>query len=84
MTPTQARLDAYYAAELRILTAGFSVRYDLRQRQEAELGEIRKAIAQLELRVAQEQSPGRAGSLRYSTVVFNGSRGVEGGGRDGC
>lgn len=73
MTTTQQRLDTYLAAEARILTAGFSVRYDLRQRQEAELAEIRKAIKELEARLAAEQGR-RSGSssLSHRRVVFHG------------
>ncbi|MFN3310100.1 MAG: hypothetical protein ACK40R_00140 [Thermomonas sp.] len=71
MTDTQARLDAYKAAELRILTAGFSWRYDIRQRQEAELSEIRKAIAQLTAQLSAEQGRSTSSSsLRARTVVF--------------
>jgi len=72
MSTTQQRLDAYLAAEARILTAGFSVRLDLRQRQEAELAQIRAGIRELEARLAAEaagiQSSGS--SLRYKTAVF--------------
>ncbi len=72
MSTAQERLDLYLAAEARILTAGFSVRLDLRQRQEAELTEIRKAIAQLQKDVAAEQGkPSSTGSLRYKTAVFS-------------
>ncbi|WP_298580560.1 hypothetical protein [uncultured Luteimonas sp.] len=72
MSTAQERLDLYLAAEARILTAGFSWRLDIRQKQEAELAEIRKAIASLQREVAAEQCrhPGR-GSLRYVTTVFN-------------
>lgn len=73
MSTTQQRLDLYLAAEARILTAGFSIRYDVRQRQEAELAEVRKAITALQSQLAAEQG-GRgssAGSLRYKTAVFN-------------
>lgn len=72
MSNTQQRLDAYLAAEARILAAGFSVQYDTRRRQEAELAEIRKAIAALQADLAAEQSrhPAR-GSLRFVTTVFN-------------
>ncbi|MDH7453571.1 hypothetical protein QF205_10905 [Luteimonas composti] len=72
MSTAQERLDLYLAAEARILTAGFSVQLDVRRRQEAELAEIRKAIASLQREVAAEQGPrpGR-GSLRYVTTVFN-------------
>ncbi|MGV8959214.1 MAG: hypothetical protein ACOH1V_02345 [Stenotrophomonas sp.] len=74
MTTTQQRLDNYYAAEERILTAGFSVRLDVRSRQEAELSEIRKAINALESKLANEtgKRSSSAGSLRYRTAVFSG------------
>ena len=73
MSNTQQRLDAYYAAEVRILTVGLRWRLDIRQRQEAELAEIRKAITALEAKLAAEQGK-RSGSssLRYRPVVFNG------------
>ncbi len=72
MSTTQQRLDAYYAAEVRILTAGLSWRLDIRQRQEAELAEIRKAITALEGKLATEQGQRSGGSsLRYRTAVFN-------------
>lgn len=72
MSTTQERLDAYYAAEARILSAGFSLRLDQRHRQEAELAEIRKGIATLKRELAAEQGAGKnLGSLSYKTVVFN-------------
>lgn len=72
MSTAQARLDLYLAAEARILTAGFSVQLDQRRRQEAELAEVRKAIAALQREVAGEQAPRRGmGSLGYVTTVFN-------------
>lgn len=72
MSTAQERLDLYLAAEARILTAGFSVRLDIRQRQEAELAEIRKAIRALQSEVASEVAPRPArGSLGYVTTVFN-------------
>lgn len=69
---TQQRLDNYLAAEARILTRGFSMRHGERQRQEAELAEIRKAIVQLKAELASETNtaPVRS-SLRYHTTVFN-------------
>lgn len=70
MSTTQQRLDNYLAAEARILTRGFSTRYDVRQRQEAELSEIRKAIKELKNELAAQQGRGH-GSLRYKSVVFN-------------
>lgn len=72
MSNTQARLDLYLAAEARILTAGFSIQMDTRRRQEAELAEIRKAIAQLKAELVTESGLGPArGSLRYRSAVFN-------------
>lgn len=73
MTNTQQRLDAYLAAEARILSVGFSVRFAERQRQEADLAAIQKQIEKLEAQLAAEQ--GRrtgASSLRHRTVVFSG------------
>lgn len=73
MSNTQQRLDAYLAAEARILSAGFSVRLSERQRQEAELATIQKAIKELEARLAVETGGGSSskGSLRYRTAVFS-------------
>ena len=69
---TQQRLDNYLAAEARILTRGFSLRFGERQRQEAELAEIRKAIAQLQAQLTSETRPMPVrSSLRYHTTVFN-------------
>lgn len=71
MSTTQERLDLYLAAEARILTAGFSVRLSERQRQEAELETIRKAIVALKKELAAEQGGGlSSGSLHYKTAVF--------------
>lgn len=69
-TPAQQRLNNYLAAEARILTAGLSWRLDIRQKQEAELAEIRKGIRECQMQVAAEQ--GRRSShsgLRGVTVV---------------
>ena len=71
MPTPQERLDLYYAAEARILSAGFSVRYDVRQRQEAELAQIRKGIAQLEAQIGGGKGGAGRGSLRYRTAVFS-------------
>ena len=69
---TQQRLDNYLAAEARSLTRGFSLRFGERQRQEAELAEIRKAIAQLQAQLTSETGPMPVrSSLRYHTTVFN-------------
>lgn len=71
MSTAQQRLDLYLAAEARILTAGYSWRLDIRQKQEAELAEIRKAITALQRDIAGELTPSPArGSLRYVTTVF--------------
>lgn len=70
MSIAQQRLDAYLAAEARILNAGFSVQLGERRRQEAELERIQIAIKELEARVAQESGTAR-GSLSYRSVVFN-------------
>lgn len=70
MTDTQARLDAYKAAELSVLK-GQSVRYGERMLTMADLSEIRKAIAQLTAQLSAEH--GRAttrSSLSARTVTF--------------
>ena len=72
MSITQQRLDAYVAAEARILVRGNSIRLGERQRQDAELETIRKAIVQLQGQLAREASTGAGGgSLRYRTAVFD-------------
>lgn len=73
MTNTQQRLNAYLAAEARILSVGLSIRFGERQRQEAELASIQKQIRELEAQLKVEQGV-RTGSssLRHRTVVFNG------------
>jgi hypothetical protein len=70
MSDTQARLDAYLAAELRILAQGQSLRLSERQLQNAELETIRKAIVQLKRELAAESGAATGGSLRYRTAVF--------------
>lgn len=72
MSTTQQRLDNYLAAEARILQKGFSLQYEARRRQEAELSDIQKAIRELKAELAAEQGTSRLGSLRYKTVVFGG------------
>ena len=70
MTDTQARLDAYKAAELAVLK-GQSVRFGERQLTRADLAEIVKAITKLEAQL-QREAAGAAGrgGLRYQTAVF--------------
>jgi hypothetical protein len=71
MSSTQERLDAYKAAEARILAGGQSLRYAERQLQQAELAEIRKAIAGLEAQLQRETAAAaRRGGLRQTTAVF--------------
>lgn len=70
MTDTQARLDAYKAAELSVLK-GQSVRYGERMLTMADLSEIRKAIAQLTAQLSAEQGRSTTrSSLSARTVVF--------------
>lgn len=72
MSTTQQRLDAYLAAELKVLR-GQSVRLGDRDLTRADLAEIRKAINQIKAELAAETGqlgPSR-GSLRYRTAVFN-------------
>lgn len=73
MSDTQQRLDAYKQAELRILARGQSSRYEQRQIDQAQLADIRKAIRELEAKLAAEQggnSAGVVGSLSFATVSF--------------
>lgn len=70
----QSRLDAYLAAEARILSAGQSWRMggggNDRQQQQAELAEIRKGIRECQAQLAQLRNGGRSvGGLRGVTVV---------------
>lgn len=72
MSITQTRLDTYVAAEARILARGAGMRFGERQKQEAELETIRKAIAQLQQQLARETAAAAGhGSLRAKTVVFS-------------
>lgn len=71
MSDTQTRLDAYKAAEARILSGGQSLRLAERQQQQAELAEIRKAIDKLEAKLAGEvASLSGRGGLSFHTAVF--------------
>lgn len=66
----QQRLNNYLAAEARILTAGLSWRLDIRQRQEAELADIRKGICECQMLVDAEQGRhSNRSSLRSTTMV---------------
>ena len=72
MSDTQARLDAYKAAELAVLK-GQSVRFGERQLNLADLAEIRAAIKDLTQQVQAEQGMSSSGSsLRFKTAVFCG------------
>lgn len=57
MSDTQTRLDAYKAAELKILD-GQSVEMNGRRLAYADLQEVRRAITQLERKLAREATPG--------------------------
>ena len=70
-TINQQRLDAYIAAEAKILS-GQSVRLGDRHLQRADLAEVRKEIALLQTAVAREAAAlsGRGG--RFSQADFGG------------
>lgn len=70
---TQARLEAYEAAELKILK-GQAVRFGDRQLQMADLGEVRRAISDLKAQLAREQQASRGhSSIGYSVADFTGA-----------
>lgn len=70
---TQARIEAYEAAELKILK-GQSVRFGERQLQMADLGEVRRAISDLKAQLARENLAVRgASSIGYSVADFTGA-----------
>ena len=64
----QQRREAYLAAELRILSAGQEGTIATRRRREAELAEIRKAITELDARIASLKDTA-SGSSRLITVI---------------
>lgn len=64
----QQRLDAYLAAEVRILAAGQEGTVATRRRRDAELAEIRRAISDLQTEVANLQNAS-TGLSRLHTVV---------------
>ena len=64
----QSRLDAHLAAELRILSAGQEGTIATRRRREAELADIRKAIADLQAEIANLQGAA-SGQSRLITGV---------------
>lgn len=53
---TEQRLNAYYEAEYQVLKAGQGYTVEERQRQSAQLSEIRTAIKELEAQLAAEQA----------------------------
>ncbi|WP_319760383.1 hypothetical protein [Maridesulfovibrio sp.] len=65
------RLDAYLAAETKILNGSFSVEIEGMKFQSAELDKIQKKIDELEERIAQQDG---SGGIRVSQVVFGGGR----------
>lgn len=72
MSDTQARLDAYKAAEIAVLK-GQTIRFGERQLDLADLAEIRKAIKDLTQQVQAESGlPSSGSSLRFKTAVFCG------------
>lgn len=71
MSTTQERLDAYKAAEARILAGGQSLRYAERQLQQAELAQIAEKISQLEAQLQRETATAAGrGGLHHTTAVF--------------
>lgn len=64
----QQRLDAYLQAEIAILTAGQEGTVGRGRRREAELVEVRRAIAELQAEIADYEAAARGGS-RLITVV---------------
>jgi hypothetical protein len=69
-TDNQARLDAYLAAEAKIL-GGQVVRMGDRQLQRADLAEIRAEIKILQAVVAREQSAAAGRGGRFSQADFS-------------
>jgi flagella basal body P-ring formation protein FlgA len=70
-TITQTRLDAYLAAEAKIL-AGQSVRHGDRQLTMADLSEVRKEIATLQAAVRREEAAAAGRGGRFSQADFGG------------
>lgn len=68
---TQTRLDAYLAAETKILK-GQEVRIGDKTFRKADLAEVRAAISQLQQQLAREQAGNRG--LRFSLANLNRSR----------
>lgn len=67
-TVNQQRLDAYLAAEAKIL-GGQSVRFGERQLQRADLAEVRAEINRLQIAVSRERGGTRA---RFKQASFHG------------
>lgn len=74
MSTTQQRLDAYLAAEARILARGQANRMGDLQAEQAELVSIQRAIAQLQAQLATEQRAVSGSHLSFATPVFCGGR----------
>lgn len=70
-TVNKTRLDAYVAAEARIL-GGQSVRMGDRQLQQADLAEVRQEIARLQAAVAREESAAAGRGGRFGQADFGG------------
>ena len=71
-TANQTRLDAYLAAEIKIL-GGQSVQFGERKLQLADLAEVRKEIARLQLLVAGEERTAAGRGGRFSQADFGGT-----------
>ena len=71
-TINQTRLDAYLAAEQKILL-GQSVRFGERQLQRADLAEVRKQISILQVAVDREAASAAGRGGRFSQADFGGS-----------
>ncbi len=70
-TINQTRLDAYVAAEAKILQ-GQSVRFGDRELRRADLSEIRAEIGRLQSVVAREQAGAAGRGGRFSQADFGG------------
>ena len=67
---TQTRLDAYLAAETKILK-GQEVRIGDKTFRKADLAEVRQAIKDLQIQLARETAAAAGSGLRFSTANLN-------------
>lgn len=68
----QARLDAYKAAETKLLTTGQAVKVFGREMTRADLAEIRRAIAELQRTVNAETTRARGNLAGFRQANFGG------------